>query len=110
MLRHPDSPAAPLYLSKEIGLNRYERIEGHDFSAGDEYWERTGRYWQAVRDAWRQRYAALDRLQVAGSVDEVPLVVRHFEEAEASVDLTDEEIAAQVEATLDAYVSVPSGP
>jgi hypothetical protein len=48
-----DSP----YLSRELGVNRYERIVDFDFSAGDLYWKRTSRFWQDVRAAWADVYA-----------------------------------------------------
>ena len=31
------------FLSKELGVNRYERIIDFDFSAGDDYWSSTSR-------------------------------------------------------------------
>jgi hypothetical protein len=48
-----DSP----YLARELGVNRYERIVGFDFSAGDRYWERTSAFWQDVRAAWADVYS-----------------------------------------------------
>ena len=44
------------YLAREAGLNRYERIVEHDFSAGDAYWEATGRFWADVRAAWDETF------------------------------------------------------
>ena len=98
---------APRHLSRELGLNRYERIEGHDFSAGDTYWEETGPYWEAVRAAWRERFANHDRLRVAGRVEGVPLFARHFESASALAEgeLAPEDAPATVDAILVDYVS-----
>ena len=43
---------APQAIAREIGVNRYDRIEGHDFSAGEAYWAATAAYWAGVREAW----------------------------------------------------------
>ncbi|MBN7797199.1 DUF6607 family protein [Parahaliea mediterranea] len=45
---HAEQP----YLAREAGLNRYERISGHDFKPGDHYWQRTAPFWAEVRRAW----------------------------------------------------------
>ena len=42
---------API-LAKEIGLARYERILDHDWTPGDDYWQKTGVFWQSVRKIW----------------------------------------------------------
>jgi len=42
------------YLSKEVGLNRYENIKDFDYSAAVEYWEATTPFWQDVRNAWSE--------------------------------------------------------
>ena len=39
-------------LAKEIGLARYERILDHDWTPGDDYWHKTGVFWQSVRKIW----------------------------------------------------------
>ncbi|MEO1419365.1 MAG: DUF6607 family protein [Pseudomonadota bacterium] len=45
-----DKPVA--FLAREAGVNRYELITGHDFSGGDEYWEKSAAFWSDVRGAW----------------------------------------------------------
>ena len=40
-------------LAREIGLNRYERIEGFDFSPATEYWDKTQGFWDSVKEHWR---------------------------------------------------------
>ena len=42
-------------LAQELGFNRYERLEGFDFSAGDKYWARSQEFWREVRRAWKER-------------------------------------------------------
>ena len=39
-------------LAKEIGLARYEKILDHDWTPGDDYWHKTGVFWQSVRKIW----------------------------------------------------------
>lgn len=71
----PD-PTVP-YLARELGVARYERIVGFDFSAGDRYWERSGAFWRDVRAAWDEVYAERDAFEyleeVAGQEMFVPL-------------------------------------
>ena len=39
-------------MAREAGIARYERIADFDWSAGDEYWKRTGPFWAEVRSSW----------------------------------------------------------
>ena len=39
------------HVAREIGMNRYQRITGFDFSAGDDYWQETAAYWKS---AWKR--------------------------------------------------------
>ena len=39
-------------LAFEIGVNRYDLIEGFDFSEGHDYWRKTSLFWSKVRDTW----------------------------------------------------------
>lgn len=66
------------YLAREAGLNRYERIVGHDFSAGDDYWEQTGAYWADVRAAWDATFARRGRFTLKSKVDGKPLFEKMF--------------------------------
>lgn len=70
-------------LAREVGVNRYERIAGFDFSPAEAYWERTAPFWAEVRAAWRQIYAEHDAFELAEEVDGVELFVPMFEYAEA---------------------------
>ncbi|MEL7024108.1 MAG: DUF6607 family protein [Pseudomonadota bacterium] len=40
------------YLARETGVNRYELITDHDFSGGDEYWDKSAAFWTDVRATW----------------------------------------------------------
>ena len=37
---------------QESVLNSYERFDGYDVKAADDYWAKTKDYWAAVRAAW----------------------------------------------------------
>ena len=56
-------------LAQELGFNRYERITGFDFSAGDDYWSATRGYWAEVRDAWRKVYDRGEQITLSDEVD-----------------------------------------
>jgi len=70
------------YLAKETGLNRYERIEGADYAAGSEYWERTGDFWGGVRDAWTKVILENDTLRLKSKYDGKKLYQYLFEYAD----------------------------
>jgi len=95
------------YLAREAGLARYERIAGHDFSAGDDYWARTGPFWADVREAWRERLDSDARLTLKKQVDDRPLFAAVFEYA-GSIEAGAYDQAAGrafIERTLDAYLA-----
>ena len=70
------------FLSKELGVNRYERIIDFDFSAGDDYWSSTSRYWEDARAVWSQLFASAQQHTIAPSVDGVPLFAVLFGQAQ----------------------------
>jgi len=88
-------------LAHEEGLNTYERIAGHDFSAGRQYWEQTRDFWAKVRAAWEDVLATHDRVTVREEIDGDSLNERidHmvYEPADATRD-------QQVRAVLAAYI------
>ena len=71
------------FLVKEIGLNRYEQIVGHDFTAADNYWKRTAPYWLEVRKAWKQIFKAYGSFRIKKSVKQEKLYQKHFAFAES---------------------------
>lgn len=108
VLEAPRKPAAGTpYLARELGVNRYERTDEFDFSAGDAYWEATGPFWAVVRDVWSDVRARADRFTLADEVDGRALFEPMFEYAqslEAGEDFDADAAEAFVRRTLDAYV------
>lgn len=74
----PDRP----YLAREYGVARYERIKDIDFSAADQYYTRTRVFWQDVREAWTQAFAAEQTITLKGPVDKLGLFHPLFEHAD----------------------------
>ncbi len=94
------------YISKELGVNRYERIIDFDFTAGDEYWSETGPYWSDVRKVWDELIASADRHGINPSFEGVPLFGAMFQHAEtySNVESYDsDEVKEVVRETLSNY-------
>ena len=70
------------YLSKELGLNRYERIVEHDFTPGHRYWEKTSSYWRDVRIIWSELIHKKSVLVLEKLVHGQPLFINLFDYAE----------------------------
>jgi hypothetical protein len=82
VLDEQGQPAAETpYLARELGVARYEHIVDFDFSAGDRYWERSGRFWRDVRAAWAAVYAERDTFEYLEEVDGQEMFVPFFEYA-----------------------------
>ena len=94
--------------AREIGVNRYERLAGFDFSAGDAYWSATGPFWALVRAGWAARSAGGREIHVARRCDDEPAFVHFFRAASRVADGEDFAPPAQqaeVERILDCLVS-----
>ncbi len=48
---------APRVLARETGINHYTRVSDYDFSAAQDYWEKTAGFWKQVREAWDETFA-----------------------------------------------------
>lgn len=70
------------YLSKEVGLNRYENIKDFDSSAAVEYWEVTASFWQDVRNAWSDAIDSNSPLMLRSSYQDHKLYEYLFEYAD----------------------------
>ena len=87
-------------------MNRYERIIDFDFSAGDEYWQLTSRYWDDARAVWSAMFAEAQRHTIATSVDGVPLFAVLFGQAEefsARESYDSDAVRAEIRETLEDY-------
>lgn len=70
------------YLAREAGLNRYERIVDHDFSAGDKYWDKTAPFWADVRHAWQSVFERRETFTLKQTVDDKRMFEMLFEYAD----------------------------
>lgn len=100
------------YLARELGNNRYERITGFDFSAGDRYWEETGPFWQIVRQGWADIIAGHDRIAVKEIHDGTHLFAALFGLAEdfQGGKLNEAQATEKVMVTLNRYFSAAESP
>ncbi len=105
------NPIAELpYLAKEIGLNRYERIIGHDFSAGTQYWRITGPFWADVRASWAAMIGRRQSITLQATVDGQPLFMLLFEYARKiqTAERYDSEAGRRyVDGLLEQYARTP---
>lgn len=58
------------FLAREIGVNRYDRIHGFDFSPADEYLNATGEYWSDVRRQWNELLAIQGSYSIASKCED----------------------------------------
>ncbi len=70
------------YLSKEVGVNRYENIKDFDSSTAVVYWEHTAPFWQDVRNAWSDTINKNSPLVLRSSYDDHKLYEYLFEYAD----------------------------
>jgi len=94
------------FLAKELGVNRYERIIDFDFSAGDDYWSSTSRYWQDARAVWSQLFASAPQHTIVSSVEGVPLFAVLFGQADefsGDEDYDSEAVRAAIRTALRSY-------
>ena len=80
------------YLAKELGVNRYELIVDHDFSAGDTYMDKTATFWADVRAVWSEVISEAESLELKQGGG-APLFVVLFEAAETLNQNLDESAA-----------------
>lgn len=64
-------------LVREIGVNTYLPADDWDFSAGREYWRKTGGYWADVRAAWADLFTQGRAIRLQKQVDGEPMF-RHL--------------------------------
>ena len=93
-------------LARENGVARYERIEGYDWTAGNEYWKRTASFWAIVREVWSDYFEHEHTLTVRKSVGGVPLYAAMFEMADnpSNANLDSNGVRETVREVLQRYV------
>lgn len=101
----PDSTLP--YLSKEEGLARYQEIKNFDFSAGDEYMERTELVWETVRQEWKNIIINNQSIHLEKSVDGEPMFMPLFNLASnySPGSQSDSEIESQVKLIINKYLT-----
>ena len=72
-------------IAKELGLNRYLRIKGFDFSAGENYWNSTKSYWSEVRSQWKKILRKRKKISLKKKSKGKKLYETHFEYAKNMV-------------------------
>lgn len=72
----------PRYVGQEYGLDRYERISAPALTASDDYWAKTGAYWDVVRKGWAAALARNERFKLVSEKDGEHLFSIFFEYAE----------------------------
>ncbi len=92
------------YVAKELGVNRYQRITGFDFSAGDAYWKKTGGFWRIVREEWAAIAEREAPFRVRDKVDDQELFMPLFEYAEGLDKQSTHEMREFVRRTLGRYL------
>ncbi|MFW6197379.1 MAG: DUF6607 family protein [Myxococcota bacterium] len=76
----------PQALVRELGTNRYVRLDEGDLPAARRYWDATADYWQHVRAQWRRLLADHDRFSLRAEVDGERLHDHLFPLAEREAD------------------------
>lgn len=108
VLEAPGMPGGNMpYLSKEIGVARYERVRDFDFSAGDQYWQDTFAFWQDVRRAWQEIIAQNHPFVLNENAGGVPLFMAMFmmaDEAATEGAYDSDKILPAIRSKLEEYV------
>lgn len=101
---HPVTP----FLAREIGVNRYDRITGFDFSAGDEYWAASGPFWSLVRAKWAEQFETWDRVEVDPTIDGQSMMMTVFGKGmqiAAGGEFDADRARAELDALFDRHVT-----
>jgi hypothetical protein len=105
--------AAQPIVARELGYNRYERIQGFDFSPADRALEATAPLWSAVRARWAELLESGEPLVLRGAPDQARLFVPLFELAaqlEKGEGPRGEALEAAVRERVAAYLAGPQAP
>ncbi|MEM9620484.1 MAG: DUF6607 family protein [Pseudomonadota bacterium] len=93
-------------LAVEAGLNRYERIDNHDWSAGDQYWDNTGLFWAEVRKQWDSLLSSSDGTALNMGTGKDALFMKMFALADtfAGEKYNADAAAGEIADTLNAHL------
>ena len=97
---------API-VAKEIGLARYERIIEHDWSPGNDYWTKTGPFWENVRATWSELMQNQQTLQLdSQKLKNSPMFIKLFGLADQfSNAQSTEDMQAKIKQAISSYLS-----
>lgn len=70
------------FVAREYGVARYERTRDADFSGADQYYQRTKKFWDQVRDEWTSTFAADGTVTLRGPVDKLGMFMPLFKRAD----------------------------
>jgi hypothetical protein len=65
-------------VGQELGVNRYERITEPSLLAAETTLEKSGKYWQEVREMWAEVFAKNETFSLKSKVDDKKLFEYHF--------------------------------
>lgn len=88
----------PHALAREVGTNRYVRLDEGELPAARRYWGATADYWEEVRAQWRRLLAERDQFSLRAEVDGKRLHDHLFPLAEREAS------AAQIREVLRRFV------
>lgn len=109
-LKVTDNEEKRTLVAKEIGLNQYRQIEGFDFTAGRNYWERTKDYWREVRKVWNELINESNTIQLKDQFKDKRLHEIHFEFAERLMkdhDFDKEDFSIHARKTIEKFIQAP---
>jgi len=96
-------------VARELGFNRYERIDGQDWGAGDRYVKSSEPVWSAVRQKWDAVVSRPGPLRMKGAPDQDNLFIPLYEYAETVSEAKEppspQEIKARVNRLVEAYLA-----
>lgn len=92
-------------LCREVGLNPYHRIQGHDFAKANDYWAKAAPFWKDVRQVWDDLIAGKPAIQLPlkaepGRLSDV------FDELVEQVEDGKAPTADEIRAALKPFVTV----
>ena len=74
-------PTLP-YHAREYGVARYSRMRDGDFTAADEYYQRTRSFWTTVLSDWHELFQSHPTITLRAQVDQAGLFKKLFEYAD----------------------------